>query len=307
MSVLAVEDIAYVRFTAPRLSEMQAFLSDFGLFETFSADGILYMRGAGRSPYVHVTEQGRPGFAGLALRARDMADLERLAATQKQAIEPLNAPGGGAVVRLRDPDGFCVEVVAGQSAVEPLLVEPIVPWNSAASTHRVRQTKRLRIGPSHVVRLGHCVLAVRDFRAAERWYKEMFGFITSDEIVTAEGLVLGAFLRCDRGDTATDHHTLALALSAQAPRLEHAAFEVRDLDDLMVGHDYLASRGHAASWGVGRHVLGSQVFDYWRDPWGHTLEHWTDGDLLTRADGSRQASIEELRAVQWGAPGSASA
>jgi hypothetical protein len=28
-------------------------------------------------------------------------------------------------------------------------------------------------------------------------------------------------------------------------------------------------------------VLGGQVFDYWKDPIGFTVEHWTDADLLT--------------------------
>jgi len=36
-------------------------------------------------------------------------------------------------------------------------------------------------------------------------------------------------------------------------------------------------------WGVGRHNLGAQVFDYWADPWRHVHEHWTDTDLLNFA------------------------
>jgi len=39
---------------------------------------------------------------------------------------------------------------------------------------------------------------VSDFRASERWYKDRFGFITSDEIALSPSLSLGAFLRCDR-------------------------------------------------------------------------------------------------------------
>jgi hypothetical protein len=48
----------------------------------------------------------------------------------------------------------------------------------------------------------------------------------------------------------------------------------------MAGHDHLTSAGYDHHAGIGRHVLGSQIFDYWRDPWGHVLEHFTDGDLL---------------------------
>jgi hypothetical protein len=46
--------------------------------------------------------------------------------------------------------------------------------------------------------------------------------------------------------------------------------------------------------------VGSNVFDYWYDPWGHALEHGTDVDLLTAAAGSRKIGRAELMAVQWG-------
>ncbi|PZQ58339.1 MAG: glyoxalase, partial [Phenylobacterium zucineum] len=151
-----------------------------------------------------------------------------------------------------------------------------------------------------VVRLGHVVLNVSDFRASERWYKDRFGFITSDEIQVAPEFAIGAFMRCDRGDTPTDHHTLFLLQGPKGPGFNHAAYEVADLDDLMRGHQRLKDAGRDAEWGVGRHILGSQVFDYWRDPWGHTLEHWTDGDLFTTADGSNISNLQELLGVQWG-------
>ena len=48
--------------------------------------------------------------------------------------------------------------------------------------------------------------------------------------------------------------------------------------------------------------MGSQVFDYWRDPFGNELEHWTDGDLFTAADPPQMQTMGALLAVQWGAP-----
>jgi catechol-2,3-dioxygenase len=143
-------------------------------------------------------------------------------------------------------------------------------------------------------------LEVRDFRASEQWYKARFGFITSDEIEMAPGMALGAFMRCDRGDALTDHHTLFLLQTPTAPGFNHAAFEVASLDDLMRGHTHLKRGKHCQVWGVGRHILGSQIFDYWKDPWGHELEHWTDGDLFIAADGSNKATVQDLLAVQWG-------
>ena len=159
---------------------------------------------------------------------------------------------------------------------------------------------RLKPGPSTVLRLGHAVLEVSDFRKSEAWYKSRFGFITSDEIEMAPGAAIGAFMRCDRGDMPTDHHTLFLLQSPRGPGFNHAAFEVAHMDDLMCGHEYLKSDGRKAAWGVGRHILGSQIFDYWKDPWGHELEHWTDGDLFTAKDGSNKATMQDLLGVQWG-------
>ena len=302
MSVLKVEDLAYVRFRAPDLAEMRGFLADFGLAIVEATDRRLVARGAGLTPVAHVTELGEPAFAGVAFRAAGLADLQRLAEAEGASVEPLDLPGGGRVVRLSDPDGHRVEVVAGQAEAAPLDWPHPQPWNLAEARARLRAPKRVQAGPSHVVRLGHVVLNVSDFRRSERWYKERFGFLTSDEIQVGPEFTLGAFLRCDRGDTPTDHHTLFLAQSPKGAGFNHAAFEVADLDDLMLGHQRLKDSGRQAEWGVGRHILGSQVFDYWRDPWGHTLEHWTDGDLFTAADGANLASLQDLLGVQWGPP-----
>ena len=302
MSVIKIEDAAFVRFRAPDLSQMRSFLEDFGFTAVEATQDRLVMRGASAAPVLHVTEFGEPGLAGLAFRAASVADLERLAAAEGATVEDLELPGGGRVARLSDPDGHRVEIVAGQTPVPPLGLPTSQRWNLAAERQRLGVTKRVPAGPAHVVRLGHVVLNVSDFRASERWYKDRFGFITSDEIQVAPEFALGAFLRCDRGETPTDHHTLFLAQSPKGPGFNHAAFEVADLDDLMLGHQRLKDAGRHAEWGVGRHILGSQVFDYWRDPWGHTLEHWTDGDVFTAADGSSVATLQDLLGVQWGPP-----
>lgn len=302
MSIIKIEDIAFVRFGAPDLAEMRAFLEDFGLVVAEASDRRIVSRGLGPCPVVHIAELGEPAFTGVGFRAAGLEDLEALARAEGVAVEPFDAPGGGQRVRLVDPDGHRVEVVAGQAPAQPLPAPVREPWNSVLGKGRLRRTKRVGAGPAHVIRLGHAVLNVSDFRASEAWYKARFGFITSDEIALTPEFSLGAFLRCDRGETPTDHHTLFLAQSPNGPGFNHAAFEVADLDDLMLGHQRLKDAGRHAEWGVGRHILGSQVFDYWRDPWGHTLEHWTDGDLFTAADGSNVATLQDLLGVQWGPP-----
>ena len=250
----------------------------------------------------HDIDRGRahPDLLALGLRAHSLADLEQLAAHEAVPVDNLDEPGGGKIVRLTDPDGFGVEVIAGQSRADATTALPDPLRNTAAARPRLRSPVRLDPGPAHVRRIGHAVLRVRDFRTSEKWYKDRFGFLTSDEIEAAKDVPLGAFMRCDRGDKPADHHTLFLAQLPGTPGLMHEAFEVANLDDLMLGHQHLKSKGREAAWGVGRHILGSQVFDYWRDPWGHTLEHWTDGDLFTAADGSSTATLQDLLGVQWG-------
>lgn len=300
MSTTKIEDVAHVRFRAPDLGTMRAFLEDFGLAVVEAGKARLVARGAGPAPVAHVTELGEPGFVGVAFRAESLEDLERLAAAEGATVVDSDLPGGGRVVTLNDPDGHRIDVVGGQTPAEPLALAPSQPWNNIEGRHRLRATKRIAPGAASVIRLGHVVLNVSDFRASERWYKDRFGFITSDEIQVAPDFAIGAFMRCDRGETPTDHHTLFLLQGPKGPGFNHAAFEVADLDDLMRGHQRLKDAGRDAEWGVGRHVLGSQVFDYWRDPWGHTLEHWTDGDLFTTADGSNVSNLQELLGVQWG-------
>lgn len=300
MSLIKIEDVDHVRFRAPDLGRMRVFVEDFGLVVAEATETRLVARGSGPAPVAHVTELGEPGFVAVAFRAEGLEDLERLAAAEGAQVADTGLPGGGRTVTLRDPDGHRVDVVAGRPATPPLALKPSQPWNRADARERLRTTKRIAPGPANVVRLGHVVLNVSDFRASERWYKDRFGFITSDEIQVAPEFAIGAFLRCDRGETPTDHHTLFLMQGPKGPGFNHAAFEVADLDDLMRGHQRLKDAGRDAEWGVGRHILGSQVFDYWRDPWGHTLEHWTDGDLLTAADGSNISNLQELLGVQWG-------
>ena len=83
--------------------------------------------------------------------------------------------------------------------------------------------------------------------------------------------------------------------------LNHVSFEVQDVDDLMAGHDHLKGSGtYQHFWGIGRHLLGSQIFDYWADPWGRVHEHWTDSDLLNDQTPPRVVPSSQGLRSQWG-------
>ena len=92
-------------------------------------------------------------------------------------------------------------------------------------------------------------------------------------------------------------------------QLSHASFEVSNLDDVWRGHMQLKTmadhknKRYEIAWGVGRHVLGSHIYDYWHDPYGHVHEHMSDGDKITRSFGQRIHSISGLGPNghnQWG-------
>ena len=301
--MIKVTDLAYVRLRAPDLDRAEAFLTDFGMVRSARTATALYMRGTDPQHHVHITELGEPAFVGVGMHAASAADLDILArADGASAVEAIDEPGGGRRVRLTDPNGIAIEVVHGMAAVPPLVV-PARRVNVGSDRRRLGEPQAVERGPAHVKRLGHFVLLVTDFRETEKFYHSHFGFVNSDEIYLGDRQqVVAAFMRCDRGAEYVDHHTF-LAVGAGMVDLNHVSFEVQDLDDVMTGHEHLASRGHEHRWGVGRHVLGSQIYDYWRDPWGRIHEFWTDGDLFNDRNPIGAVAAEmEGPASHWGPP-----
>jgi catechol 2,3-dioxygenase-like lactoylglutathione lyase family enzyme len=290
-----------VRFGAPDLDAMERFLGDFGLAVAARDGDVLYARGTDPSPYVHVTELGDAGFRAVAFEAASTEDLEGAAQLEgASAVEKIDAPGGGARVRFTDPDGYAVEIVHGREQLEPLAVPAHAALNLGSARRRRGELQRVPGGPAAVKRLGHVVLRVSDFRRSEAWYKSRFGFLSSDEVYLGDPKnVITAFLRCDLGDDYTDHHTF-LCVGVGELGFDHAAFEVEDFDAVMAGHDHLQGAGYDHHAGIGRHILGSQVFDYWRDPWGHVMEHFTDGDLLNAQHETGIYDPAAALGTQWG-------
>lgn len=303
--MIKVRDVAYVRFGAPDLDAMQKFTDDFGLITAARTEQRLYCRGTDPEPYVHITERGDPTFRGVAFAAASADDLQAAAELDgASSVEPIDAPGGGARVRFTDPDGFSVEVVHGRTPGEPLPVRQAAPLNTGSERRRFGVLQRVAAGPSSVKRLGHVVLRVSDFRRSAAWYESRFGFLRSDNVYMGDPQnVVTAFMRCDRGDVPVDHHTL-LCVGFGEPGFDHAAFEVEDFDSLMVGHVHLRGAGARHQAGVGRHILGGQIYDYWCDPWGRMVEHFTDGDLL---DAKAEPGLHDPGAAlqsQWSISGS---
>jgi catechol 2,3-dioxygenase-like lactoylglutathione lyase family enzyme len=301
MPVIKVKDIAYGRLRSPDLDVAEKFLTEFGMVRSARTPTALYMRGTDPDHHLHVTELGPAGFIGFAYEAASEADLATVAKLPgASAIEPIDEPGGGRRVRLHDPQGVQIEIVYGIEKLAPLPVELGVLNTGPEKFRRANELCRLRRGPSRVKRIGHGVLMTTDVRATVGWYRETLGFIPSDDVYAGDrDHVIGSFNRCDRGDEYVDHHVF-FAIAGPKHGLNHLSFEVQDFDDLMVGHEYLVEHGYEHVWGIGRHVLGSQIFDYWNDPWGRIHEHWTDSDVLNAAVPPNLVSAEEGLTSQWG-------
>jgi catechol 2,3-dioxygenase-like lactoylglutathione lyase family enzyme len=299
--MIKVTDLAYARFRAPDLDKMETFLEHFGLVRSVRTDTVLYMRATDQHHHVHITELGETGFVGPAFYAANEADLIAFSQTPgASSVENINEPGGGKRVRITDPDGFEVEIVHGIETVDRIPLNNNFKTNNGDDKRRKGELVRLKPGPAQCKRAGHIVLNVTDFKASDSFYKSNFGFISSDECQNEDGETIFAFNRIDKGKEFVDHHTL-LTIPAKEASLGHLAFEVEDINTVYMGHQHLKSQGYKHSWGIGRHILGSQIFDYWFDPFGFRIEHWTDGDQLNEDNPIGKTPVSSALDVQWGA------
>lgn len=127
--------------------------------------------------------------------------------------------------------------------------------------------------PFELARIGHVVLNVSDLAQSVDFYTRVLGFRVSD--VYTEDMMPGGmvFMRCN-----TDHHGVALvgglAAGAAGHDLNHLAFEVASLDEVVRARDHLRAQGVVIDF-EGRRRAGVQIAVEFRDPDGHRLEiYW---------------------------------
>ena len=303
--LIKVADIAWLEFDKPDLMRAEAFARAFGFQTALRMPDEIHLRGTRPgSPAVIIRRAERTRFAGVAFRAQDEIDVLRLADAVNAPTRRLPDTLGGVAVELRDPSGCPVKVVAGLHQLPALPDQPPHLFNVGATPSRVNATQRPPRVPARVQRLGHVVLQSTTYLETLNWYLDHLGMIVSDFLYfpgqRQRGPVM-SFIRCDVGSTPVDHHTLALTLGP-ANRYVHSAYQVSDLDALAAGGEYLTERGYFRSWGIGRHIQGSQIFDYWRDPDGFLVEHFADGDMFDNTLEPGWAPFTASGLAQWGPP-----
>jgi catechol 2,3-dioxygenase-like lactoylglutathione lyase family enzyme len=302
--MIKVQDIAYTEYSVPDLDKQEAFLTDFGMVKVERSDDRLYMRGRGKYPYINVTHKGDPGFRAVAFVAASGDDLDKIAghADAISGVEDIDGPGGGKRVRLKSPDGFEIHVVHGIQDADELPIRDPLSINYARTKNRQGTFQRPDLVPCEILRLGHCVFKVADAQAMAQWLDDTLGMKKTDRLYIPdnEDQTLGIFMHVDRGDDYSDHHSMFIINAPDDIKIHHTSYETQDPDAVFIGGEAMQKGGWNHEWGIGRHVLGSQVFDYWRDPWGHMFEHYADGDLVNQhhKPGDFPAIPENL--AQWG-------
>jgi catechol 2,3-dioxygenase-like lactoylglutathione lyase family enzyme len=302
--IIRIRDIAWIRLRSPDLDLQESYLTTFGLQRAERTATALYMRGTDPVHHIHITEKGDPAVLAIGFWARSPEDLHTLSKTAAgaSAVEQIDEPGGGQRVRLTEHNGMGIEVVFGVAPAPALPVQTNAYNFGYDKQQREGDLLRVDNRPSQVKRIGHAVISTPEIEKSVAWAQHHLGIVASDDVHAEDDpdLLLASFNRVDGGTDFVDHHVMMFGRH-QTAGLNHVSFEVQDFDDLAVGHDAMMARyAELHLWGLGRHTLGSQIFDYWRDPWGRVHEHWTDTDVLNNAHQYRRHPKSRGLRSQWG-------
>jgi len=181
-----------------------------------------------------------------------------------------DVPGQGPTLRMRDSDGFWVELIGGMETVDPY-------YGPRAVQPRQQD---------------HINLKVCDAVESAEFYEEVFGFKVSDRLSDA-GIV---WTRCN-----PYHHSLAFTRDENKTALHHLAFEVVDFAELGHQAEHLMRNGRQLLWGPGRHGPGNNQFEYFRDLDRNIIEFTCDARQIYDADQEVKVwNVEELWADLWG-------
>lgn len=146
------------------------------------------------------------------------------------------------------------------------------------------------------VSLGHVVLNVPDLKAAQSFYQDVLGFILSDRYPGA-----AVFLRCQPEG---EHHNLFLLETPDGKSsLNHVAFEVHDIHEIVGGGLHIARQGWKTAIGPGRHPISSAYFWYVENPCGGLIEYYSDVDYVTSKWKPRDCARTAENFAEWAVSG----
>ncbi|MEJ8857917.1 VOC family protein [Variovorax robiniae] len=277
MSVLGIDQITYVSDDLPTC---RTFFADWGLtLKSEAADvlnfeclnGCRVVVASLDKPGLPPAMEGGPTLREVVWGVESNEDLDRYAAAIAKAPGFFDESVEGARrIGCIDPNGLAVRLQVSRKHAIDIDCGAMNTWNSKA---RINQPAPIyeRATP---IEVGHVVFFVTDVLATSAFYRDNFGFVSSDSYPNR-----GAFMRCapDGG-----HHDLFLLQLPSGKRgLNHVAFTVRDIHEVFGGGLHFSRRGWETQLGPGRHPVSSAYFWYFKNPAGGLIEYYADEDQLT--------------------------
>jgi catechol-2,3-dioxygenase len=154
------------------------------------------------------------------------------------------------------------------------------PVNAPDNIQRLNQHRkwRTRARPKTI---NHSVYFSEDYVGAFEFFRDRLGFVMTDH-ARANGIFA-------RADGTHEHHTIFWVTTAHPPLhkkrgFNHCAFGVEDVDELMLGANYMQDRDwsderrFAAK--LNRHRISSALYYYFPNPNGGDAEYHADTDYL---------------------------
>ncbi|PSH18191.1 glyoxalase [Yersinia pseudotuberculosis] len=198
----------------------------------------------------------------------------------------------GGKLECRDPNGMMLRFVVSQQREVRLPISPINQWGD------IRRIDKASPVYEHAqpINIGHVVFFVEDLAAAERFYCDVLGFQVSDRYIDR-----AVFLRMQgRGF----HHNLFLLKLPNRPRgLNHVAFTVRDIHEVIGGGIAMNRADWSTFIGPGRHPISSAYFWYVNSPTGGAFEYYTNDDFLTENWQPRELEHSLVSFTEWAVEG----
>ncbi|MCY3773141.1 MAG: VOC family protein [Gemmatimonadetes bacterium] len=263
---MKIRDIRHVGLLSPAIAAHTRFyLEAWGLRSAGEDRQVRYFRGASAGHHIlSLHPAQRRGLHHLAFSVDGREAVDAAAAEfEREGIAlvahpaDLDEPGGGYGLRFLDPENRCIELSAGGSEHSSTVAE----HPNGGSEHPNGGSGEHN-GPRLLCHVG---LNTTRFDQIVAFYTGMLGFRVSDWI--EDRMV---FLRCGRS-----HHVIVFSRADHAS-VNHIAYLMANVDDVMKGVSNLRVRGHEPAWGPGRHGPGNNIFCYYKDPAGYVNELSSD-------------------------------
>jgi catechol 2,3-dioxygenase-like lactoylglutathione lyase family enzyme len=274
MTVMRVERVVY---GVPNLDECVRFFTDFGLEPLDGgASGARFGTQTGQvielrdvdDPSLPAAVQSGPSLREIVWGVDTQESLDKLAMNLLSDRSIYTDADG--VAHAVDETGFGVGLAVSQPATGRM------NYPGSNRTGNVNRWNEPVSHPGRVRPLRLCHVALDIAKAgreeAVAFYTGRLGFVPTDRVAK-----VGVFMRAP-GDT--DHHTLLLCHRPDKNGINHCAFEVARIDEVIVGANDMIAKGWHEARRLGRHTVGSNIFRFVHAPCGGRVEFAADMDRV---------------------------